>query len=281
MNDDVAALVWGNPERPVWLALHGWLDNAASFSRLAPLLVERLDVCIVAVDLPGHGESVHRSHEMDYAPWGYASDVRNLLDELGVERVTLLGHSMGAIIANLFAASFPERIEHLILLDGLVGKLMAVEDTALHVREGIIARQKANDLPVRRFASVENAIATRVRKSVLPISREAAEPIMRRNLKPVEESGAVELTTDEKLKQPRTMLFTEDQAIAVLRATSAPVLLVLYQDGSVVSRDPDRRFRGALKHLAEVTIPGGHHVHVEQKGSDIVVDAIVQWYRQH
>ena len=44
-------LRWGRPGNTPILALHGWLDNAASFSRLAPLL---LDVDVVAIDLPGH-----------------------------------------------------------------------------------------------------------------------------------------------------------------------------------------------------------------------------------
>jgi len=54
----LAAQVWGDPLLPRLLALHGWLDNAASFDRLAPLLCEHFH--IVALDLPGHGRSGHR-----------------------------------------------------------------------------------------------------------------------------------------------------------------------------------------------------------------------------
>ena len=57
----LAALAWGDPEAPTWLALHGWLDNAESFSRLAPLLVEALGIRIVAIDFPGHGHSQPRA----------------------------------------------------------------------------------------------------------------------------------------------------------------------------------------------------------------------------
>jgi len=65
----LAACSWGDPALPPLLALHGWLDNAASFERLAPLLCEHFH--IVAIDLAGHGRSQHRPaglwyHYIDY-----------------------------------------------------------------------------------------------------------------------------------------------------------------------------------------------------------------------
>ena len=73
----LAALSWGRADAPTWLALHGWLDNAASFTRLAPLLVEALDIRIVALDFRGHGHSAHAPQGgdyalCDYAPWGWS-----------------------------------------------------------------------------------------------------------------------------------------------------------------------------------------------------------------
>ncbi|HBN60384.1 MAG TPA: alpha/beta hydrolase, partial [Halomonas sp.] len=58
-NGRLAALSWGRQDAPTWLALHGWLDNAASFTRLAPRLVSALGIRIVAIDFRGHGHSAH------------------------------------------------------------------------------------------------------------------------------------------------------------------------------------------------------------------------------
>ena len=53
----IACKIWGNPDKPTILALHGWLDNANSFAPLATYLES--DFQVVAVDLPGHGHSSH------------------------------------------------------------------------------------------------------------------------------------------------------------------------------------------------------------------------------
>ena len=68
-NGRLAALSWGRQDAPTWLALHGWLDNAASFSRLAPRLANTLGLRIVAIEFRGHGHSTHAPAGSDYALW--------------------------------------------------------------------------------------------------------------------------------------------------------------------------------------------------------------------
>jgi len=92
------------------IALHGWLDNAASFSHLAPLLP---GLRIVALDQAGHGHSSHRAPGSGYQLWDYALDVLLVADQLGWQKFALLGHSMGAIVSLLLAGAVPERISRL------------------------------------------------------------------------------------------------------------------------------------------------------------------------
>ena len=70
----IAALRWGEPGMPRVLALHGWLDNAASFVPLAPHLP---GIDLVAIDLPGHGHSAHLPPGADYS---FALAMHNVLD---------------------------------------------------------------------------------------------------------------------------------------------------------------------------------------------------------
>ena len=88
------------------LALHGWLDNAASFVPLAPHLS---GIDLVAPDLPGHGRSAHLPAGADYSFAGAVHAVLDVADALGWERFALLGHSMGAGIGSLMAAACPQR----------------------------------------------------------------------------------------------------------------------------------------------------------------------------
>ncbi|MCA9779175.1 MAG: alpha/beta fold hydrolase, partial [Candidatus Eremiobacteraeota bacterium] len=102
-------------ELPV-LALHGWLDNAGTFDGLASHL-QGLD--LVCLDLPGHGHSYHRPAGTPYHFVDWVPEVFCAAKSLGWERFVLMGHSMGAGIASLAAGTFPERIEKLILIEGI------------------------------------------------------------------------------------------------------------------------------------------------------------------
>ena len=71
---------WGNPEGPLIIALHGWLDNALSFSVLAPHLAQ---FRLVALDLSGQGHSDHRSADATYHIW---DDVPSAIGDRGAAR---------------------------------------------------------------------------------------------------------------------------------------------------------------------------------------------------
>ncbi len=103
----------GKAAGPKLLAVHGWLDNAASFAPLAPHFA---DHDLVAIDLPGHGRSSHRAPGAWYHFIDYCSDVLAVADALGWPHFALLGHSLGGAVSSMLAAALPERIERLIYL---------------------------------------------------------------------------------------------------------------------------------------------------------------------
>ncbi|MFP2768218.1 alpha/beta fold hydrolase [Oceanisphaera sp. KMM 10153] len=113
----LAVMEWGDPQGVPVVALHGWLDNAASFTLLARHLPH---VRLIALDLAGHGLSDHRAAGQPYYIWDNVADVQALVDELALEQVVLLGHSLGAGVATLFAGAFPDRVSRMLLIDGLV-----------------------------------------------------------------------------------------------------------------------------------------------------------------
>ncbi|MDX1658085.1 MAG: alpha/beta hydrolase [Nitriliruptorales bacterium] len=97
---------------PVLVLIHGITQNSTTWQQLS----RHLDTGrLVAVDLPGHGES--ENPPGDHSMGAYASTVRDLMLLLGHDSATLVGHSLGGGIALQFAYQFPEMTDRLVLID--------------------------------------------------------------------------------------------------------------------------------------------------------------------
>jgi pimeloyl-ACP methyl ester carboxylesterase len=101
----------GGAGTPVVL-LHGIGDSSATWTDVLPLLAERH--LVVAPDLLGHGGS--DKPRADYSTPAFANGLRDLLVLLDLERVTLVGHSLGGGVAAQFAYQYPEMAERLVLV---------------------------------------------------------------------------------------------------------------------------------------------------------------------
>ncbi len=97
---------------PTLLLIHGIGDNSATWEHLLPFLA--LDHTVIAPDLLGHGAS--DKPRADYSVAAYANGMRDLLSVLGVDRATVVGHSLGGGVAMQFAYQYPERCERLVLI---------------------------------------------------------------------------------------------------------------------------------------------------------------------
>jgi pimeloyl-ACP methyl ester carboxylesterase len=102
---------FGDPAAPPVVLLHGGASSAATWDRLAAALTA-VGRRTIAADLRGHGGS---SRTPSYPLAGFRDDILGLLDALALDRVALIGHSLGAHTATLIAQQQPERITHLVL----------------------------------------------------------------------------------------------------------------------------------------------------------------------
>jgi pimeloyl-ACP methyl ester carboxylesterase len=104
----------GAADAATLLAIHGLGDEADTWRHLIP----PLSTCyrVVAPDLPGFGRSDKPSRA--YTIVFFQEALIELLDELGIARATLVGHSLGGAIAQSIALAHPERMERLVLIGG-------------------------------------------------------------------------------------------------------------------------------------------------------------------
>jgi 3-oxoadipate enol-lactonase len=104
---------------PAVVMIHGfggskavWQPQIAEFSR---------HYRVIALDLPGHGNSPRPEGEKHYSPAACADELLLLMDQLGIQNVTLLGQSMGTFVSQIFCLAHPARVRALVLNGALAG----------------------------------------------------------------------------------------------------------------------------------------------------------------
>jgi pimeloyl-ACP methyl ester carboxylesterase len=113
---------------PPIVLIHGMLNSSNHWRSVALNLAS--DYTVIAPDLIGHGDSA--APRGDYSLGAHAASIRDLLAAIGVERATVVGHSLGGGVAMQFFYQFPQRVERLVLISsgGLGHEVSAALRTA-------------------------------------------------------------------------------------------------------------------------------------------------------
>lgn len=259
----IAGLRAGDPGAPRVLALHGWLDNAASF---VPLAEHLRGIDLVAPDLPGHGASAHLPSGADYSFAAAVNSVLDIADALGWDRFCLLGHSMGAGISSLVAAACPQRVERLVAIEALGALAEVPERTVKRLREAIAATRALSGKSLRVFPDVAIAVRARMNAGAQVGSRleeSAARLLVERGIAPVE--GGFVWSTDPRLTLPTMQRMTEPQIRDLVAGIECPTRVIFAEPAQPYLPDPLRRDRADLLPRGElIVMDGGHHLHMEQ-----------------
>lgn len=253
----IAALRFGNPSGAKVLALHGWLDNAASFIPMAPFLAE---YDIVAIDMHGHGGSDHIAAGYDYAFVDWLHDILDVLDELGWAQCHLLGHSLGGALASVVSAGAPERVLSLTSIEALGPPPWPGNNAAERLQKAIIGRRRPLSAK-KTIADIDTAV--RARLQVAEHSELAAKLLVERNLTPVE--GGYQWRSDPRLMWPSHMRAEEASVRNWLSHIACPVLLIAADPAPVYFTPELRDARLACLQQGELhIIAGSHHVHMDK-----------------
>ncbi len=267
-----AAQEWGDSTQLPVLALHGWLDNAASFFALAPRMN---NLHIVALDMAGHGRSEHRPGQMAYSPQDDINDILAVADYLGWERFALLGHSRGAIIGTLAAGTFPERFIALGLVEGLLPEPACPEDAPKQLASAILGLRALQQKNPSIYPDINIAIKARER-GMFPLGHEAAKALTQRGVI-AQPDGGFSWSTDPRLLAPSMIKLSREHLRAFVNHVSAPIKLLLADDGLPKLYANYMQEVEQFSHVDYEILSGGHHLHMEQE-VDLVAQKLNEFF---
>ncbi|GAL23629.1 predicted hydrolase/acyltransferase [Vibrio variabilis] len=242
--------------------IHGWMDNAASFHALLALIEKQSpDWRVVAIDLPGHGHSSHKSPHHFYNFHDYIDDLHRILIKLHAVDVFLVGHSLGALIASCYSAAFPEKVSGLVQIEAHIPLSESPQLSAERLRKGIESRERWRGKTAKAIPSKQDAINMRIRATKL--SESAVLPIVERDLRC--EQGKWYWRHDSKLKCESVYRMAEQNAQAIVDAIQTPHLVILGERGYAYLQHKERL---AMLPKAQIEwVAGDHHCHLESPES--------------
>jgi pimeloyl-ACP methyl ester carboxylesterase len=272
----LAGLRFGDAGGEPVLALHGWLDNAASF---IPLAAHLPGIDLVALDLPGHGRSDHLPASAEYSLPGTVHTVLDAADALGWNRFGVLGHSMGAAIGSILAAAAPDRVARFAAIEALGALADAEDHTTARLREAVAARRALRGKPMRVFPDIDTAVHARVHLGVLGangLDAALARLLVERGMRPAD--GGWSWSTDQRLTISTALRMTEGQVRDLLAHIECPVRAVYAEPAQPYFPEPLRQARAALLPEGAVTrIVGDHHLHMTNPAA--VADVLAAFLR--
>jgi pimeloyl-ACP methyl ester carboxylesterase len=238
--------------------LHGWLDHAGSFDLLAPLLPGRT----VALDFRGHGDSQWVGPGGFYHFVEYIADLDGALELLSPqEPVRIVGHSMGAAAALIYAATRSARVSHLTMIDAVP---LSISTQEIPARLGSYL-EDLRHIPRkrRRVDSAEDA-AQRLMRNNTSLSEKAARILAAGGTsRDPEQENALAWKWDPLLRAHSPLPISEPVVQLICAEAKVPILAIRGESG-MMPQEPELRARFPHLKMSVHTIPGtGHHAHLD------------------
>jgi pimeloyl-ACP methyl ester carboxylesterase len=255
---------WGDPAHPKLFLLHGWMDVSASFQFLVDAL--RGDWHAIAPDWRGYGLTQWSGADSYWFP-DYIADLDTVLARFSPgQPVNLLGHSMGANVACLYAGVRPERVRKLVNLEGFGLRGNAPEQAPARYAKWLA--ELGEPQRFRDYASMED-LAARLRQVNPRLAPERAAFLAHHWGMPTPE-GRVGLRSDPAHKRVNPVLYRIEEAEACWRSVKAPVLWVEGADSETLRHlridgpayEARKRCFAAL--TAHTLADAGHMLHHDQ-----------------
>ena len=255
-------LDWGNEGAEHLLLIHGVQDHCHNWDWTSEALCQ--DYHVVVPDLRGHGDSGW-SIGAGYTNLDYVYDIAQLVETEALNRVHLIGHSMGGTIASLFAGLYPERVASLTSLEGVGGfwyRQTAEVHPQARIREWITDMRNLAGRTPRKYPTLSHAFR-RMQQSNPHLSKERARHLTthgsNRN-----EDGTYTWKFDNYSHGRSPASLSHDDMTQIWEKITCPVLLLNAAEGFEHRTGQD----DSLKHFKTARLidveQAGHWLHHDQ-----------------
>lgn len=289
-----------NNDVPI-ICLHGWLDNAASFERLAPELAARGHE-LLALDFAGNGKSTHRTLHGYYNIWDDLIDIEAVLAALGWREFSIIGHSRGAMVGALFASTLPTGLNGLVLLDGMLPPVTDVTTLPEQLSEFLTSRQAALAKSRRNNVAAEKLMngdysekdelrclssleeAWKKRRKHCDLDFQDMKPLLQRALKPAghasDGSPYLKWTHDQRWLSRSLYRLTAADRVDVLERIRCPTYMLAATEGRVTAELDalQRELQGNFKLIDIERHAGRHHFHMQAEHYQSIAERIHTWW---
>lgn len=265
-------LDWGNPGAPPLMLIHGSRDHARSWDRIAQQLSEQYRV--IVPDLRGHGDSAW-AHDGSYSLSSYVFDIHELICQLNLAPLMIVGHSLGGNIAIRTAGTYPNDIVRLVSIEGIgvapdILRKQAAVPVDERMRKWISDRRSILAREPNRFPSIDDALKRM--QAVNPgFPEDLARHLTQHGVRETDDGNFVwKFDQAVRLSPPDDLSQSEKEAL--WRNIACPILLIHGADSW--ASNPKEDGRASIFRNARVeSIPkAGHWVHHDQ--SDQFLDLI-------
>jgi len=269
-------LQWGptQPDQPLLLLVHGWMDVGASYQFMVDALSEDFvrQRRIVAIDWRGYGRTETPPADSYWFP-DYLGDLDALLDVLSPDQpIDLVGHSMGGNVVMMYAGVRPARIRRLVNLEGfgMAATRPAQAPSRLNQWLDELRQQREGAIDLKPYPDALS-VAERLMKTNPRLPREKALWLAQHWAQP-QADGQWRILGDAAHKIVNPYLYRVEEALEIFQRITAPVLAVEASDDSLgqwwkgryTLEEYHQRLQAVPRHRIARIEDAGHMLHHDQ-----------------
>ncbi|XP_031637159.1 probable serine hydrolase [Contarinia nasturtii] len=261
--------IWYGPEntQPI-LLVHGWQDCSTVFATLIPLLPPEFSY--LAIDLPGHGFSSHYPKGIYYHGIDFVALLENIRQKYNWPQLSLLSHSLGAIVSSVYASIYPQNVRCACALDTL--KILSVDPKLVEQIQNwqmkkLIALNDKQPPPEYSYDELPERVYVGSKKSI--DFDKTKYLIERGTMRSSSDPNKFYFTRDIRVKFMHTLFVDQQTGLEYIKRIKAPYLFIRGDDRDFAESEDNINegvevFRKHNKQFEMMKVTGTHHFHLNQ-----------------